>query len=1158
MAERSTATTTILFTDVVGSTALRTKLGEPKADEFFTQHLRQLADIVRHHGGVVVKTGGDGVMATFDAASRAVRSATELQVQLTTPLIALRIGIAAGDVSWEDNDCFGLPVVMAARLEAAAEPGQILVSDTVRLLAGDRAGDRYEHVGPLELAGLPAPTDAYAVRWEPLAPADGDSPSPAPFPPSFSASSTQTFVGRSAALSELGAAWEDTRTGPGRVVLVGGEAGTGKTRLAIELGRTLDDSGAAVLYGGCDDDLALPYQPWVQAVDQIVTALPQSTVVDELAPSLAPLSHLLVRVERLLGSVPAPIDDPNTARWRLYEAFTAALAAATARWPTLLVLDDLHWAAPQTLAMLRHLAHRGLPGGLLVVGTFRDTRDEVSEPLAGCLADLRRVDAASRLRLEGLDAAAVADFVAGATGQDLDEDLRRFAAELADRSGGNAFYVGELWHHLVTTGAVEKHGDRWVVRRLTAAAAVPDSVREVVASRLARLSEPARRLVDVAAVAGQSIDLEVVAMATGTAPAHLDEPVNELVAAGVLTPVATTAVAFTFAHSLVRDTVEAAIGPVARRRLRLAVAEAIEKVHEADRRPVLAELARHFAAAAPVGPTDKAVYYGQRAAAQAFRAAAYEEAMVHLERVIGLAPSGTERARALCLIADTQLRVGQYAASREASLEAFELATDAGDVEIAADAALSFETATHFPGLAGGTPVEMLRRAIDMAGDRRAVQLRLRASLGRALALDGHLTEGFEIANSAVVEAREVGDEDSLAVGLQAILTTVDDPLRLLPNAQELARLAERRGDHWSMSYAAAHQFRGSIATGQLDDAADTLATLRKASATGRFAAFLFMAEAMEVIMALAKGDLAAAEAAVERGVALDPDDESPFTAGVYGIQMYIIRRAQGRLSEVAPVIRAVAMTEDPPPLWRPGLAAIYADLGMLDKAREVFDTLTPNSFASVARDSVWPACLTFLAETCLVLGDARQAPVLHDELLEFHNRNLMAGFTMCFGPADRLLGGLAALLGRPADADAHFAAALELADRSAAPMWAAEAQRDWSISLAARGDLDRAKSLARQARVAATVLALGHITDRLPDVVAISTTEVRPDGLSEREVEVLRLVAEGLSNRDIGLRLFISENTVANHVRAILRKTASANRTEAAAYAHRSRLVAE
>jgi len=319
------------------------------------------------------------------------------------------------------------------------------------------------------------------------------------------------------------------------------------------------------------------------------------------------------------------------------------------------------------------------------------------------------------------------------------------------------------------------------------------------------------------------------------------------------------------------------------------------------------------------------------------------------------------------------------------------------------------------------------------------------------------------------------------------------------------------------------------------------------------------------VVLELARGRFAEAEAAAERAHAFGAADHTPFDAGVYGLQMFALRREQGRLGEVRPVLELVASRQVEQPLWRPGLAALYSDLDMLDEARREFEALAEDDFASVPRDSVWPACATFLAEVCLRLGDLERAALLYEELAPFAGQNLMVGLTICFGPADRFLAGLAALLGRDADADAHFAAASDLAERSGSPVWTAHVLHDQARHLAAHGDRQRAAELGARAHQLAVVLGMqGLAEEPVPGpsdgsgvrAVIDLTESALPDGLSAREVDVLRLVADGRSNREVGAALFISQNTVANHVRAILQKTGCANRAEAAVYAARHQLL--
>ena len=412
-------------------------------------------------------------------------------------------------------------------------------------------------------------------------------------------------------------------------------------------------------------------------------------------------------------------------------------------------------------------------------------------------------------------------------------------------------------------------------------------------------------------------------------------------------------------------------------------------------------------------------------------------------------------------------------------------------------------------------------------------------------------------------------------MSLEALLTALDDPPRQVAEANELADVAARLGDTWSASYASANLFRALVQLGRFDEAVDALERHRDLSASGRYSLFQFMTSAFEALLALADGRFDDAETAAERGQELAAADGSPFGDGVYGLQMFAIRRAQGRLAEVAPMMRLLAGRPDAPPMWRPGLAALYAELDMVEEAAVVFASLAANRFGAVPRDAIWPACLAFLAEVGVARGSGQSlAPATckcsYEELLAKRGQNLMAGFTMCFGPADRLLGALAARLGRHVDADGHFVDATAMATRL--PVAGVDGRGAVRLGrrAAARGDRDRARLLAAQARATAARLGMRRLAARpdpstrppivhVPVTAAPSTPPVdraRPDHLSDREVDVLRWVAAGLSNREIGERLFISQNTVANHVRAILQKTGCANRTEAAGYAIRRGLA--
>src|SRR5262245_19463531 len=222
-AERSTGTATILFTDLVGSTAQRAQLGEERAETLWAAHDRLLTAAVAAHHGTVVKHVGDGIMATFLGAADAVAAAVAIQQAIdghnrraAVEPLAVRVGISVGDVTWEGEDCFGTAVIEAARLCAVAEGGQILAADLVRLTARGRGGHTFTPIGAVALKGLPEPVTTCAVAWEPITAAG------IPLPPRLGSRSPFAMFGRSAEAEAIAVAWAKVRDGQRQVVLVAG------------------------------------------------------------------------------------------------------------------------------------------------------------------------------------------------------------------------------------------------------------------------------------------------------------------------------------------------------------------------------------------------------------------------------------------------------------------------------------------------------------------------------------------------------------------------------------------------------------------------------------------------------------------------------------------------------------------------------------------------------------------------------------------------------------------------------------------------------------------------------------------------------------------------------------------------------------------------
>jgi len=511
------STLTVLFTDAVASTEALGRLGDERFGVVQQEHLDLLRGSVGACGGREVKSLGDGLMVAFSGAADALACAVAMQQAIEAARrggeegLPLRVGVSSGDVSVaDDGDVTGTAVVEAARLCAAANGGQILVGELVRGLAGSRGGHAFTPLGPVVLKGLAEPVSVAEVGWAPVA--EGGAVAPVPLPPRLAFESSWEFVGRSGEVQRIDALWQDAVGGARRVALLGGEPGEGKTRLSREVAVRAHEQGALVLFGRVDEDLAVAYQPFAEALGHYLASVDEPTRERVLRLRGGVLARLVPELveEQPPGQVEA---------WAIYEGLVDWLAGEAAQRPVVLVLDDIHWAAKATLGALMHLVRSERLGRILVVGTYRDTELARTHPLAEALADLRREEGVERLAIRGLDAEGVGAFVQAARGDTLDDGGRELADLLVEQTQGNPFFVGQVLRHLAESGAVEQVDGRWVRTEAAEEFVVPEGVREVVGRRISRLSSLAGELLTVAAVAGPQFDTAIVAQVASTSTA---------------------------------------------------------------------------------------------------------------------------------------------------------------------------------------------------------------------------------------------------------------------------------------------------------------------------------------------------------------------------------------------------------------------------------------------------------------------------------------------------------------------------------------------------------------------------------------------------------------------------------------------------------------
>ena len=1040
----------VLFTDLVGSTNLLSRLGETAYDDVRRAHFTALRRAIDESRGEEVKGLGDGLLAVFESAADAldcaiaIQQSVDLDARSATPL-SVRVGVALGDVTFEERDVYGTAVVEAARLVAVATGGQILATALVRAAAGGRSGATFADLGALELRGLPEPVATCEVRWARL-------PTPELPLPSLLRHQGRIFVGREEEMRHLTRCWEEASGGALRTVLIAGEPGVGKTRLAAEIASRAHSRGATVLGGRCDEDMGVPYQPFVEALRHLLDTAPGDRLARLLGRHGGELARLVPEVGGLLPGVSEPLrSDPDTERFRLFDAVATWLAAASRDQPLLLVVDDLQWAAKPTLLLLRHVLRGGEPMRLLVVATYRDTEVGRTHPLSELLAELRRLDHVDRIVLSGLAPEAVAAFVERMAGQDLGGAHEPLAAAVHRETQGNPLYVREVMRHLTETGAILEREGRWTTVLQVERLGIPEGVRDVIGRRLSRLSATTNQALAVAAVAGAEFELDVVERAGGQDEEALLSALDEAVTARLVVELPGRAVRYRFAHSLVRATLYEELTGARRAVLHRRVGESLEQLRGGRLDDYLPALAHHYErAAAPRADMTKAVEYARRAGDRALAQLANDEAVAYYRQALELIDTADDpaadvrRLDLLISLGEAQRRAGD-GEHRRTLLDAARLAREQRDTNALARAALANNRG--FFSLAGDLDSErlaVLEAAVGAVapGDSRT-RARLLANLAGELVFSTENERREALAADALAMARRLDDGPTLAHVLAhrvpTLLQTV--PAELFGCVDELAAVAARVGDPVLACLSA---WWGSISRLTVCDtagAADQLAVAARLAAELRQPFHLWAAGFLRSNLSRVTGDLAAAEAQAHEAFEIGRAAQIPDASRVLGVNLLWVRHDQGRLAEVVdPLLRASAR-ESPPALASAALALVLSELGRHPQAREVIGSLAPDGFAGLPAASVWLYSLTLVATACARVGDLPRAAVLYERLRPYGGLVAQCGAGST-ATVDHHLGLLAGVLGRCAEAEGHFAAAQALNARMGAPTWTAQTRQ--------------------------------------------------------------------------------------------------------------------
>ena len=839
------------------------------------------------------------------------------------------------------------------------------------------------------------------------------------------------FVGREAEFGELRGELDEALAGHGRVLMLVGEPGIGKTRTAEELATYAQVRGARALWGRCREDEGAPaYWPWVQAIRSYVREADPVALGWQLGGVAADVAQLVPEAAERTGQTAKPPDlEGEEARFRLFDSVTTFLTTVAADRPLMIVLDDLHWADEPSLRLLEFAARELAGSGLLIVGTYRDVELGRHHPLAGVLSELATMEGSRRVTLRGLDTEDVARYVKMSADIDPPPGL---AEAVHQQTEGNPFFLGEVVRLLTSEGMLKEGASpsSWQL-------SIPQGVREVVGRRLDRLSERTNGLLTVAAAIGREFDDELVARVAGVRVEELREAADEAMGERLIVHTGQPG-RWGFDHALVRETLYGELSGAKRAKLHAKIARTIEDIAPGDPER-LGDLAHHYLEAGAAGDPERAIDYANLAAGRAIEQLAYEEAVELYEQaleVVGLDTKPSERRRLQLLLAlgEAQASSGQFPRSRETFDKAVEIARAMGDGGALIEAALGLGRVTEV-GYADEKIIDAVSAALDACGDGDSAA---RAGLLSTLSTEElwrDLDLSRELAIEALEMARRVGEPETLALALHRRLIMEQHPNssseHRLELIDEMEAVAEASGLGEFLTRAHAFRLRELLELGDIAAADREIEAYTKVAEELRMPQHLWHVPLFGAMRALIDGDLEAAERLGAEAAAGGRRAGELLAEQFVGIQLAQLRRLQGRVGELLPVFQQMSARFPAIPAWRTALASGLAQANKVEEARVEFERLASHDFDDIPHDAQFHSAMALISEVCVAVGDAKRAEFLYRELLPAADKAVVVGrAAIVQGPYARTLGLLAAARGDRSAAEGHFAAAIALAER--------------------------------------------------------------------------------------------------------------------------------
>jgi len=1138
--------------------------------------------------GRIVKHTGDGFLAEFPTVLAAVDCAVKIQREMglrnqdlaDDRQFQFRIGINLGDIIVDSEDIHGDGVNIAARLEAIASAGGVCISDDVYRQVRNKPGFEFEDLGEHSVKNIAAPIRAYRVTGHGHAEELPDLATPPHVPdPDSTAESggnpletmlenmagaqqqpPMMMVGRESEKESLSRAYDAARQGNGNIVLIRGEPGIGKSCLASTFAEEAKGESTWVVYGQCHETLGSPpFWPWLQILRNLQLAddslgLSPAAIFEDLA---ATDKKQQGRSSSLLTS------DIGSEQFLLFSKIANVLAQYSTENTLILVIDDMHWADKSSLLLLNHICRRLSQQAILIIGTYRDIEITRKHPLFESLGEISRLANLARIALKGLSEEDVYGFIENTVSETLSPEILR---SLYDKTEGNPLFVSEVARIL--------QQERFDPASGPLAIEIPEGIQEAIGRRLNQLSAQCNELLPMAAVIGRKFSLPVLnRMIPESEQLGLLETLEEAANRGVIEQRRNSVAEFEFCHVLTRDILYNELSLARKIRLHKKVADALVQLSDGDTDFSAGEIARHYYHAVQGGHSDDAVDYAIAAAEHSIKLSAYDEAREYFELVMDV--FNLDESRYAKRKAEIYYRIAEcihaVGSPTRKSADACKLALDAArqsqQYEIFAAAASRLVYVDRTPNkLYEG--LDAIEEALSYLSEGDlAARADLLAYHAMSLCFNDHRVNAERVAFEALSVAQRCGDKlvlcNSLCMALLVLRgrpEKLSERIRLGEQAADLATEIGRDSEHvlilndpreWLI-----------LTYQELGDMERVKALIRQLEVSIEkqysYKGHYFAASA-NANQALYEGRWQLAETLIEEASELGAGHLDESAEGVYGVQMFLLNRELGRLPMIQGALDRM-LTDGRQAVWAPGLLVTYTELGRLDEARDIFELLAANDFRPLGEGELFLTCLVYMIEACVELNDTVRAHALYQRLVPYSGQMVPHATAVSHGPADLYLGMMASMMNNLEEAQQLFARAVALCDRSAPNMWQAHIKFRQAQVLKRHnfsGGRSTFDELIGQARVTAEAMGMINLLAKIEKLEADNELEngELASNLTRRELEVLQLIAQGKSNKHIASELNRSLATVATHVRAILSKTHTANRTEAAAFAAEHKL---